>query len=86
MIYYYLVLCFFISVYCARIQIQYNTINCTHKNLAIVLDNSEVRQQSNELSSYLDMGIIYGNSDEHLTAIRETDGKYIMHLSGVYLF
>ena len=45
-----------------------------------------MRQQSNELSSYLDMGIIYGNSNEHLTAIRETDSKYIMHLSGVYLF
>ena len=34
-----------------------------------------MRQQLNELSGYLDMGLIYGNSEAHFEALRSKKGK-----------
>jgi len=34
-----------------------------------------VRQQENEISAFLDMGLVYGNSEAHLDAIKEITGK-----------
>ena len=34
-----------------------------------------MRQQFNEISGYLDMGLIYGNSKQHLTAVRTKSGE-----------
>ena len=34
-----------------------------------------VRQQGNRLTGYLDMGVIYGTSEEQLASLRERSGK-----------
>jgi len=38
----------------------------------------EVRQQGNDISSFIDLGLVYGNSEAHLNAIREFSGKNII--------
>jgi len=37
--------------------------------------DSPIRQQLNEISAYLDMELIYGNTEENLNAIRELGCK-----------
>ena len=36
-----------------------------------------MRQQLNEVSGYLDMGLVYGNSHDHLEAIRGHTSKLL---------